>query len=73
MIKLGDIVYLKNDYPIWTISIGLQKFDIGMVVSLPEQDNIFAESEQMIKVFWFKKGKVYNMPINSIGTYKGQE
>lgn len=59
VMRIGDLVTLKDIFPIWLLSIGLDKGDYGIVVDIDEH-------EKKIEIYWFTIHKSYVMDIRVI-------
>jgi len=54
--QVGDLVKMNSTYPIWLLSVGIKKKDIGIVLKVYDSYN---NSSNNVEVFWFSVGKKY--------------
>ena len=53
--RVGDLVRMNSVYPIWLLSVGVGKKDVGIILNHYEYEN----NTKMVEVFWFSVGKSY--------------
>jgi len=54
--KIGDLVRMNDTYPIWLLSVGLKRKDLGIILNIQEPTDSKLET---VEVFWFSIGKSY--------------
>jgi len=54
--KIGDLVRMNDTYPIWLLSVGVKKKDLGIILNIQEPTDSKLET---VEVFWFSIGKSY--------------
>tara|TARA_R100001460_G_scaffold95173_1_gene137314 strand:- start:1 stop:201 length:201 start_codon:yes stop_codon:yes gene_type:complete len=54
--QVGDLVKMNSTYPIWLLSVGIKKKDIGIILKVYDSYN---NSSNKVEVFWFSVGKKY--------------